>query len=178
MVAIPAWAAHVAFLAVSRAGIYRLLGTAYTFDFTAAHLLYEWRKDLLSVFIFASIGFIADRLAHPVATPPPPAAFRIEVRDGARKRWFYAAEIEFVEAAGNYVELHTPTGPVLYRTTLAALSEQLVPLGFARIHRSRLVRRDAIIALMTTPSGDFEVRLASGATVAGSRRFRDCLNPL
>ena len=47
--------------------------------------------------------------------------------------------------------------------------------GFARIHRSRLVRRDAVRRLETLPSGDFTVMLDDGTELRGSRRFRDAL---
>ncbi len=167
---------HVGWMGISRRAIYAVAGTAYDFDWTRGRFLYEGRKDLLTMTIFAAISVIIDR--WPVAVseplPPPPALtpFRIEVRDGTRTRWFAPEDIERVEAAGNYVELSTPTGPVLHRTTLAAIEADLSREGFVRIHRSRLVRRTAVTATRTTPSGDFEAVLASGVTVAGSRRFR------
>ena len=128
------------------------------------------------MFVFAAMGWASDRwaaasvpTAAPAAAPPP---FRLEVRDGARRQWFAAHEIERVEAAGNYVELHTPRGAVLHRATLTGVEAELAGHGFVRIHRSRLVRRDAVTAVAATPAGDFEATLASGAVVAGSRRFR------
>lgn len=164
-------AAHIGWLAASRAALYRLLGSFYQFEFSAQQFVYEWRKDLLSLAVLAAIGVLIDRLTDTPA-PPTAAPFRLEVRDGTRTFWLRPDEIERIEAAGNYVELHTGAGPLLHRATLAAVSEQLAPHGFARIHRSRLVRRTAITAVTTTSSGDFEARLASGAVVGGSRRFR------
>lgn len=178
LLSLPVCAAHVGWLAVSRHAVYAALGAHYDYDFSVGQLVYEWRKDLLSLLLFAVTGWVVDRLA---AAPPAPVTdtaappFRLEVRDGARTRWFAATDIERVEAAGNYVELHTSAGAVLHRATLAAVAEQLGPHGFARIHRSRLVRRAAITAIATTASGDFEATLASGATIAGSRRFRDAV---
>lgn len=179
LVSIPVCALHMGFLGLSRAAAYAALGHDYSYDWSRAQVIYEWRKDLLSVAIFAILAFVTDRLADDpqrvAPTPPATTPFRLEVRDGARTRWFTPAEIERVEAAGNYVELHTAAGPILHRATLAAVAEQLAPHGFARIHRSRLIRRDAVTALATTASGDFEATLASGTTVTGSRRFRDGL---
>ena len=180
LLSLPVCALHVGWLAVSRSVIYDLLDASYRYDFRAAQLIYELRKDLLSVFALAAIG-VGLELRRPPATPPelrtavPP--YRFEVRDGARTRWFAATEIERIEAAGNYVELLTGAGPVLHRATLANVEAELSPHGFVRIHRSRLVRAAAVTATTTTPSGDFEVVLASGDRVGGSRRFRDRLVP-
>lgn len=173
LISVPVCALHMGFLGLSRSAVYALLGRGYGYDWSWSQTVYEWRKDVLSVAIFAILAFVIDRLtAEPAAASAAPPPFRLEVRDGSRTLWFAPAEIERVEAAGNYVELHTATGPVLHRATLAQVADSLAPHGFVRIHRSRLVRRDAVASVTTTPSGDFEARLASGATVAGSRRFR------
>jgi DNA-binding LytR/AlgR family response regulator len=60
----------------------------------------------------------------------------------------------------------------LIRTTLQAEEARLAPFGIARVHRSRLVNLKRIVALQWRPSGDFEVRLDTGETVPGSRRFK------
>ena len=57
---------------------------------------------------------------------------------------------------------------------MAAVEAELGP-AFARIHRSRLVRRDAVRAIESGQSGDFTVTLANGERVRGSRRHRDAL---
>jgi len=174
--AIPASLAHTAWIAASRSLVYALLGTAYRYDWSSTQLLYEGRKDVLSVAVLVGVGAVIDVLAGRragAAAPTSPAApWRLEVRDGSRVLWLAPDEIERAEAAGNYVELYTAGGTVLHRTTLAALEAELASHGFARIHRSRLVRRAAVTAITTTAAGDFEARLASGVTVPGSRRFR------
>ena len=168
-------ALHFVWMGVSRPPLYALFGGSYHFEWTRAQLLYEFRKDALVLLFFLGIGVAVDRWAAaavPVTAVPPLPPYRFAVRDGTSTRWFAATDIERVEAAGNYVELHTATGPVLHRATLAGVETELAGHGFVRIHRSRLVRAAAVTALRTTPSGDFEATLASGAQVAGSRRFR------
>ncbi|MCR5876188.1 LytTR family transcriptional regulator [Phenylobacterium sp. J426] len=96
----------------------------------------------------------------------------LEVRDGAKRVFLPLAEVTFVEAAGNYVELHRAGEAVLHRAALADLEQELADVGFVRIHRSRLVRRDAIAQVESKSSGDFTVRLADGRELAGSRRYR------
>lgn len=181
LLSLPVCLAHVAFMAGVRQAIYAMFASRYGFDWGLAHLVYEWRKDLLTVALLAGIGFLVDRLAAAtpaapvISVPVAPPPYRLEVRDGNRQLWLAADLIERVEAAGNYVELHLPTATVLHRSTLAMVATQLEPHGFVRIHRSRLVRRDAVRAVTSNASGDFDVVLASGACVGGSRRFRDGL---
>jgi hypothetical protein len=172
LLSVPVCALHMGFLGLSRSAVYAALGLSYAYDWSWSQTVYEWRKDVLSVAIFAILSFVVDRLTAEPGAPAAAAPFRLEVRDGSRTLWLAPAEIERVEAAGNYVELHTAAGPVLHRATRAAVAATLAPHGFVRIHRSRLVRRAAVTAVTTTPSGDFEARLVSGASVAGSRRFR------
>lgn len=178
VISIPVCALHLLFLAASRAALYALFGDGYSFDWGATQIIYEWRKDIVSVAIFAVLGFVIDRLTTVPRSVPgfEPALFRLEVKDAACTRWLLPAEIERVEAAGNYVELHTAFGPILHRATLAAVGEQLADHGFSRIHRSRLIRRDAVVAITTTAAGDFEATLEGGARVGGSRRFRSNLD--
>ena len=172
---LPVSAAHLVTLAALRPPIYAAFGSHYTPDWSRAQILYEYRKDLLVTLMLIGVGVAADLWAAAAEAPAPPVAappWRLEVRDGARTHWLGADEIERVEAAGNYVELHGPRGTLLHRATLTAVEAELAARGFVRIHRSRLVRRDAVTGLSVTASGDFEATLASGAVVAGSRRFR------
>lgn len=178
LLTVPASAAHVGGMTAIRQAVYRAQGLGYDYGWTWTHLLYEYRKDVLTYAAIATILLLIDRLARSVAEPAAaaaPTAPTLEVRDGTRTHFLRADEIDWAQAAGNYVELHTQRGPVLHRATLASLEETLGPHGFLRIHRSRLVRRAAIASVETNAAGDFEVLLAGGARIAGSRRFRDGL---
>ena len=177
LLSLPVCGLHIAWLALSRSAVYAALGSHHIYDWSWPHIVYEWRKDLLTVLTFAGLGLGSDRWAASLRPAPEavPTPFRLEVRDGNRRHWFGPHEIERIEAAGNYVELHTGIGPVLHRATLSAVEAELDEHGFVRIHRSRLVRLDAVRAVATTSSGDFEATLTSGAVVVGSRRFRSGL---
>jgi hypothetical protein len=171
-------ALHVAIMVGCRKLIYAAAGSSYAPPGTlGAMYAYEVRKDLLSYAAAAFIYLLVERLAaRPEAVqidPPPP--FRLEVRDGTRTFRLAPEDIHWAQAAGNYVELHTAFGEMLHRETLAALENGLAAHGFRRIHRSRIVRADAVRAVETNASGDFEVLLDSGERLAGSRRFRDRL---
>lgn len=137
-------------------------------------LIYELRKDVITYVSIVLAYLFLRRLAQ----PPPQAATApalIEVRDGARTRFLRPDEIDWIAAAGNYVELHGPFGMLMTRRTLAEMEAELGAAGFVRIHRSRLVRRAAIVAIETRQSGDFELTLRGGASLGGSRRYRASL---
>jgi hypothetical protein len=176
---IPFSALHVLSIFLIRTGIYMAAGESYHFFESGIGLtfIYEWRKDILSYVIFGAVYWGADWLARrrAEAEKPDSTGERIEVRDGGRTLFLAPADVLWLEAAGNYVEIHTAAAVHLVRGTLAAWEQKLTGLGFARIHRSRLVNRAHISALKPTGSGDFEVSLSSGATVLGSRRFRSAL---
>lgn len=78
-----------------------------------------------------------------------------------------------VISAGNYVEYQLTGGRThLIRATLQSQEAQLAPLGITRVHRGRLVNIKRIVAAQWRASGDFELRLDTGETVIGSRRFK------
>ncbi len=168
---------HAAWLDASRRLIFAAWGASYGFGWTGAHLLFEARKDALTLLVLAALGWLLDRLFAPPppagAAPPPP--FRLAVKDGSRTLLLAPHEISHASTAGNYVELATLHGPVLHRVTMAALAETLAPHGFVRIHRAHLVRAAAVVAVAAAGSGDFAVTLAGGVELPGSRRYRAAL---
>ncbi|MEZ4413922.1 MAG: response regulator [Gemmatimonadales bacterium] len=83
-----------------------------------------------------------------------------------------AEAIEWIEAADNYVRLHTADGRHLSRRTMKDLEQLLDPAKFARIHRSSIVRITAVRELRPLGDGDYEVRLESGALLLLSRTYR------
>ncbi len=177
--------AHVIGMAWIRKLGYASAGSHYVF----AHdgdlvfpFIYEWRKDLLTyasnAVTYWGWGFWqAQRAAQALVAEPasPIAGQRIEVRDGARVSLIDPAAIGWVEAAGNYVEIHTRDVTHLVRGTLTGFEERLAEHGFVRIHRSRLINKSRIIGFRPTPSGDLEITLDDGRVVGGSRRFRSLL---
>ncbi len=166
--------AHVGLMVGLRMTIYAAAGSAYRQPGSAMDILvYEYRKDLITYAILVGAFLLVRRLLAPApGSLIGEEGFRIEVRDGSRTAWLAPEDVEWAQAAGNYVELHGRFGSLLHRETLAALEEALAPRGFRRIHRSRIVRSSAVRSIETRPSGDFEVTLESGERLAGSRRFR------
>ncbi len=172
---IPFALAHIAFIFVTREIAYWAVGARYGFfdDGVAITLLYEWRKDVLVYAVLAAtywvFQYIADRRQ---AASSPPSDDRIEVRDGGTVTFLAPDDILYVEAAGNYVEFHTAARAHLMRGTLASWQTRLEARGFVRVHRSKLVNRTKITVVQTTQSGDLEISLVDGRSIAGSRRHR------
>jgi two-component system LytT family response regulator len=86
-----------------------------------------------------------------------------------------AGTIHWLEAADNYVHIHTAGASYLVRRTLADLLAQLGEQRFARIHKSAAVNLAEVASLSPLFKGDHEVLLRSGATLRLSRRFKDAL---
>jgi hypothetical protein len=82
-----------------------------------------------------------------------------------------ACDIEYIKAAGNYVELFTGDRTLLLRATLQDLSDQLAPIGFLRVHRSLLVNPLHVVATRRGPRGRRIVEVRSGAELPVGRQF-------
>lgn len=170
--------AHSALMAVLRIAAFANGGLDYAPHTPLSDwLLFEARKDVITYVSLIAVFLLARRLVSG-ATPRPADASKaalIELRDGSRVVMLRPDEIDWANAAGNYVELYGSFGTELARRTLADLEAELAPHGFVRVHRSRLVRRAAIATTVTRQSGDFDITLRSGTVISGSRRFRQNL---
>jgi two-component system LytT family response regulator len=103
---------------------------------------------------------------------------RIAVKTDGRVLIVQAGEIDWVEAAGVYVELHVGKKHYLHRVTLSELEEQLAPARFVRIHRSILVNLERIRELSPRTHGDYSVLLRDGTELRLSRSYREQLGAL
>ena len=85
------------------------------------------------------------------------------------------AEIDWIEAAGDYVRLHAGARSWLVRETMAAAERRLAPRRFLRIHRSTIVNVDRIREMRTSDSGDGTVVLHDATELKLSRTHRGAL---
>jgi two-component system LytT family response regulator len=97
---------------------------------------------------------------------------RFAVRTRDRFVIVLAADVEWIGAAGNYVELHLADAAHLVRATMAELEAGLDPARFARIHRGTLVRIDCVREVVPATHGDSDVVLRDGSVLKMSRRYR------
>ena len=107
--------------------------------------------------------------------PEPPQLERLVVRSGGRVFFIRTGDIDWIEAAGNYVRLHLGTESHLFRETMNGIEIRLDPDRFVRIHRSRIVNTERIQELQPSSKGDYLVLLTTGARVPMGRAYRDKL---
>ncbi|MGA3158223.1 MAG: LytTR family DNA-binding domain-containing protein [Steroidobacteraceae bacterium] len=105
-----------------------------------------------------------DRVAEKYAT-------RFSVHTGSRIQIVLAEDVEWIGAAGDYVELHAGSRSHLLRETMASLEQRLDPAQFLRIHRSRIVRTDSIRELRSIENREFTVKLSDGSEHRSSRTY-------
>lgn len=124
------------------------------------------------------------KLARMISAAPSPAwsprrLDRLVVKSGGATRFLRVTDIEWIEAAGVYVNLHLRPvaggGELLYRSSLADLTVRLDPARFIRVHRSTIVNIEDIQQLEPISHGEFDVLLKSGARIRISRSFRSLL---
>ncbi len=97
---------------------------------------------------------------------------RLVVKSGGSTRFVRVADIDWIEAAGVYANLHIGGKEVLYRAALNELAEKLDPVRFVRIHRSAIVNIESILHLEPISHGEFEVILKDGSRSRISRTYR------
>ena len=111
------------------------------------------------------------------AAARPPNLRRLVVKDRDRFLLLKAADVDWIQSAANYVQLHARGRCYLVRMTMNEIETQLEGLSFARIHRSTIVNIDRLTEIRPSPHGDFQVVLDNGTTLRLSRAYRDQLLP-
>lgn len=107
--------------------------------------------------------------------PGPQPLERFVIKSAGRVFFVRADEIEWIEAAGNYVKLHVGAEAHLFRETMNALEARLDPAVFFRIHRSHIVNIERVRELQPWFNGEYVVFLTSGARLTLSRGYREKL---
>ena len=107
-----------------------------------------------------------------------PSAQRLErfvIKSGGRVFFVRSDEIDWIEAAGNYVKLHVAGESHLFRETMNTLEAQLDPDTFFRIHRSHIVNIERVKELQPWFNGEYVVFLRNGTRLTLSRGYREKL---
>ena len=100
---------------------------------------------------------------------------RLVIKSGGRIYFLETSEIDWIEAEGNYVSVHSGKKSHLLRETISSLESQLDPRKFLRIHRSSIVRIDRIRELQPWFHGEYHVILQNGTQLMLSRNYREKL---
>jgi two-component system LytT family response regulator len=122
-----------------------------------------------------SLREFGKRIMKMASTAPPTADRRwdrLVVKSGGSTRFVRVVEIDWIEAAGVYANLHVGGKELLYRTALNELVERLDPRRFVRVHRSAIVNIESILQLEPISHGEFDVVLKDGSRTRVSRTYR------
>jgi hypothetical protein len=172
---------HLVYVAVS--------GDYYSFGYWPRELAYEYLKDVRTYVAILGIVYFyrllllrlqgeARLLTAPDAGPPVEAVDRPErflVRKVGAEFLVAARDIEWLEAAENYVNLHVRGRAYPLRSTMTAIQERLDPQRFVRVHRSYIVNLDFLVQIEPLDTGDARLLLKDGTHVPCSRRYRQAL---
>jgi hypothetical protein len=157
-----------------------ILGERYAFPLTWDRLFYEFTKDIIN---FAMLSAAVVAIHHllkrvPVAAPSappaidlPPERFAVRKR-GGNEVVVEVADIDWIEASGNYAILHVGGDTFEIRSSLAKLEEELDSRRFVRVHKSHVVNITRVAEVTPWVSGDWRIRMQDGAEVNLSRRYR------
>lgn len=104
-----------------------------------------------------------------------PRSDRLVVKSAGRLFFLRTEEIDWVEAAGNYVRVHIGSTSHLLRETMTSIERRLDPEKFFRIHRCRIVNLERIQEVQPWLNGEYAVLLQTGTRLTLSRGYREKL---
>lgn len=109
---------------------------------------------------------------------PPEYLERLVVKTNGRIFFLKVEEVDWIEAADNYVRLHIGGESHLVAGTMSRLERRLDPQRFLRVHRSTIVNLTRIRELQPLFHGEYAIVLDSGKELTSSRSYRDRLQRL
>jgi hypothetical protein len=177
---------HVSGMVGLRVLAYKLAGGDYDFGTWMREFLYEYLKDVRTfaamVLVIETYRFLLRRwqgeaslLDVPDCGPPVEPVDRPErflVRKLGREFLVAASDIEWLQASGNYVNLHVAGRDYPLRSTIASIETKLDPKRFRRVHRSHIVNLDCIASIEPLDSGDARLHMKDASAIPCSRRYR------
>jgi two-component system LytT family response regulator len=108
-------------------------------------------------------------------SPERKAMDRLVIKSDGRVVFLKTREVDYAEAAGNYLSLHVGKDTYLIRETMNAFEARLDPEKFLRIHRSTIVNIERIKEVQPWFKGEYVVTLRDGTELSLSRTYRDKL---
>ena len=188
---------HVTGMVALRKLAYTTQGSVYDFGEWPREFGYEYLKDIRSyagmvttIEVYrwllrrlqgeASILAHADDASTPALGNVASMADRPErflVRKLGKEFLVAASDVEWIQAADNYVNLHVRGRDYPLRATMASIEQQFDPARFVRVHRSYMVNLDCIGEIEPLDTGDARIVMRDGYSIPCSRRHRDALRP-
>ncbi|MBO9513374.1 MAG: LytTR family transcriptional regulator [Variovorax sp.] len=194
---------HVALMVGMRKLVYRGAGLRYDFGDWLSTWPYEYLKDartyaLILIALWSYRAFmlrlqgearvldppegtpgpepVAASVPDEVTAPPAQRPDRFLVRKLRREFLIAAADIDWLQAQGNYVGLRVNGHDYLLRATLTDFLAQLDPARFVRVHRSYAANLDRIAEIEPLEGGEARLHMRDGTRIPCSRRYRSALS--
>lgn len=98
---------------------------------------------------------------------------KLAIKDGASTTFVPVRDIDWIDAAGDYMCVHVKGETLIMRTTMKELEEQLDPAVFQRVHRSTIVNLDRVEKVSSHINGEFHLALTCGTSLKMSRSYKD-----
>jgi two-component system LytT family response regulator len=100
-------------------------------------------------------------------------AEKLAIKDGGETTLVAMCDIDWVDAAGDYMCVHANGETHVMRSTMKDLEDQLDPATFQRVHRSTIVNLARVTKVCSHMNGEFYLALSNGASVKMSRSYKD-----
>lgn len=164
---------HFVLMVALRIPWYSLNGRSYVWrEPFVNNLIVEYQKDIKIYIGFVVLISAYQYFRHGKAANPQPHADRLVVQSGTGNSVLRLEDIDYLEAARNYVAVHAGGREYIVRETMTNLLRRLSAGPFERTHRSFIVNIDKIREIRTADTGQ-RIILSSGAEVPLSRSYRD-----
>jgi len=96
----------------------------------------------------------------------------LNIKDRGRITRVDVTEIDYIEAAGDYMCIHTPGKTHILRATMKEMDKRLDPKMFQRVHRSAIVNLERVRELVSHTNGEYFLTLEGGGQVKVSRSYK------
>ena len=103
---------------------------------------------------------------------------RLAIRDGARTACVDVADIDWIDAAGDYMCVHAAGNTYVLRGTMKHLEAVLDPDTFVRVHRSAIVNRHRVTSMRPHRNGEYFLQLDGDIELKLSRKYRKSVDRL
>ena len=179
-------AIHVAGMVAIRELAYLQVGRNYNFGDLSVEAWYEYRKDagtyltvLVTLYVYRYISSRIISEASPIRENEKDVddqrTERFLVRKLGKEFLLNADDVEWIAAAGNYMNMHAMNNVYPVRETMTGLEKRLGRDDFVRVHRSHIVNLNFVESIAPGDSGDGVIHMRTGARIRLSRRYRDNL---
>lgn len=186
LITLPFSLLHVTAMVAIRKLWYRMMDAHYHFGDLPMEFFYEYRKDaqayLTLAVVIAGYRFIVRRLqgeasylaesAESASAEPDTPPERLLIKKLGREFLIQTSDIEWIEASGNYANLHIKDTVYPMRITMDKL-EKLLPSNFVRIHRSTIINLTQVQEIQALDTGDYQITLRNHKNLTLSRRYRE-----